>query len=1223
MVNKIMEKPKEKFNPLSKVNIFSYLTFGYVLELIKKGWKHDLNESDLYGLPKKCKSKFNGERAVKQWNKNPSLFKLLLSKFGLAYLLFCLAHVTWVEIRSIVRPYGMSKLIAYFDKKQQTISETQAFYCASLVIFIKFFSVFYTANINVFELKYLLRLKTSLQSLLYEKLLKLSSNSILETSSGNLITVMTKDIYSIETNLWVFKEFVIFFVQTTTVFYLLYSRIGVTAFVAVGMFAVALPVQGFLCKLVTKLRLTVGKHSDERLQITQEALTAIRVIKMYTWERFFIGKISKERSKELSALLKMFFVHFLIVIIGIFLSGIVFLALILTYTALGYDTNTELIFYIDSLFGELTLAMGIMIPINMSRTAELIASLKRINKVFQCQEISKIEKIYKDALIDINNVSVEIKNQKVLDDVSLKISKPGLHVITGVVGSGKSSIFKVIIGLHNLSEGYCKLGGTISFAAQEPWLFPSSIKNNILFGEKYDKARYEEVLKICGLDYDLAFMQNGDETIVAEAGLNLSKGQQARVNLARCIYKDSDIYLLDDPLTALDANVQDVIFEQCILKFLKEKICILISQNPKHIENAENIFTLSHGKLVGDTNIIPAPTPDIGEEQKEPVQVSEAKKQSEAAKSSHEDDQYTNDDLFAEKNNTGKVGADVYKSYMRFGGGICFVVFIILLYTGSQVAHFTSEKLKAKWVDVQANDGSTMLPILGGPYKKQDLLLFTTFTTVFSSLYNLVTLYSLLRFCRNASYNVHKLMVSRITTAVMTFFDTNYLGNVVNRFSYDLNILDERLPMMFLHLFRAAFYCLGILVLIATVNWVFLFPSIIFISLVVTLRILYINTGRNLKRLEAATRSPLVGHINATLDGLSTIRAFDAEKRLTNEFYRHQDLYSSAVFTMRLSHTALIFYMGALSATFSTIIMAKFLFFPDDTSAGNVGLALTNIIRLSDMILWGINEWIEIETNMTSVERCLEYTKVKQEDDSGKTPKDWPTEGGVIYKQVELKYGDNKIPVLKNINFTIKPKHNIGIVGRTGAGKSSIISTLFRLYEYGGNIEIDGVDIKTISLSCLRKNIAIIPQDPILFSGTLRENIDPYKEHADDKIWSLLNQLSIENIQTLDSTVANFSAGQKQLICMARAALNNCRIIVLDEITANMDTENDNLIHSLVEKIFKNCTILTIAHRLNFILSCDMVIVMENGQIVEFDEPKTLLENEKSLFAKICDKASS
>ncbi|CAG9859523.1 unnamed protein product [Phyllotreta striolata] len=1218
-----MEKVEEKRSPLEKSNVFSLLTFGYVLGLLRKGWKRDLDEEDLYALPKKCKSKYYGYQAIQQWKKTPTPFKFLLHKLGKVYLMFCFAHLTWTEFRSFLRPYGISRLITYFDKNQTTITETEAYYCASIVIFTKFFQFFFISHMLVLELKFLIQLRVSLQTLLYDKILRFSSTSLANSNSGNLITILTKDIHCIESNLWIFKDFAIFTVQSVTIFYLIWSKVGLAAFSAVVVYCIALPVQGYLCTRIAKLKLKVCKNSDDRLQLTQEVLSAIRVVKMYTWEKFYIRKITDSRRKEVAALLKMLLLHFVLVVIGLFVSGVTFLVLILTYIWLGNDTNTELIYYVLSLFGELTMAMGIMIPMNMSRTAEFAASLKRIGRVLAADELAKVKNIYSEAGIDVSNVAVRIEDKTILEEVSMKIARPGLHVVTGSVGTGKSSIFHVLIGLTNYQEGHCKIGGSISYAAQEPWLFPSSIKNNILFGEKFNKERYERVLKVCALDYDLSYLQNGDETLVAEGGLNLSKGQQARINLARCVYKQSDIYLLDDPLTALDGSVQDYIFNECLLKLLRGKIVVLVSQNDKHLKEADDVFTLKAGKLVcDDRSKLKSEDGDkrddsIGNNVEKSVSIE--KEILEKAALVANEKRYTNENLFRETQQTGTVELDVYKSYIKFGGGYLFLAGILLLNGTSQGTHILNEKLFAKWVDVQninitSENGSLKMTYLN----------YYSISLIGSSIVTFITLYTLLRFARNASLAVHTAMISRIITAMMTFFDSHYLGNVVNRFSYDLNIVDEKLPLIFLHLFRAIFGCLGIIVIIITVNWIFVFPSAIFLTLILLLRFFYINTGRNLKRKEAITRSPLVAHLNCTVDGLSTIRAFDAEKRMADEFYRHQDLYSSAIFTMRVTQAAFTFYMGALSATFTTLIIAKYLFFKEETTAGNVGLVLTNILRISDLISWGVNEWIELETNMTSVERCLEYTKVNQELQTGNKSKDWPKEGEIAFKQVQLKYGSDDVSILKNINFVVEPKQHVGLVGRTGAGKSSIISTLFRLYDFEGTIEIDGEDTKTISLDYLRNNIVVIPQDPVLFTGTLRENLDPDRRHSDEEIWSILKKLLIEgSVKSLDAPVPSFSAGEKQLLCMGRAALRKCKIVVLDEITANMDAENDELIHSLVEQVFDGCTILMVAHRLNFILGCDRVIVMDKGEIVEFDEPKRLLQDGSSVFSRICDKAKS
>ncbi|KAG5877620.1 hypothetical protein JTB14_029398 [Gonioctena quinquepunctata] len=490
-----------------------------------------------------------------------------------------------------------------------------------------------------------------------------------------------------------------------------------------------------------------------------------------------------------------------------------------------------------------------------------------------------------------------------------------------------------------------------------------------------------------------------------------------------------------------------------------------------------------------------------------------------------------------------------------------------------------------------------------------------------STVLSLIKTYTIFSFCKNACINIHKAMIKSIIQAVMFFFDTHMIGNVLNRFSQDLSNIDESLLFIFMDTLRLLFTIIGIVVLISIVNTYFLIFAVICLLIMVLLRQLYIPAGRSLKRLEAATRSPMVGHLNASLEGLTTIRAYKAQGKLIEEYDRHQDVFTSANYTSVACMEAFGFAMDLICSILVTLVVAIFLFNDTGSSAGDVGLALTQVFMLSRQIQWGVRTWAQLENLMTSVERLLEYTNIPSESQDGSKVENWPSKGAITYENVSLTYNKSET-VLKNLCFKIEPQEKIGIVGRTGAGKSSIISSIFRLYDVDGKILIDDVGISTLSLKFLRKSLAIIPQDPVLFSGTIRTNLDPFEEFKDEALWQALEEVNVKTIiSSLDLEVSNggcnFSSGQKQLVCLARAILRKAKIVILDEATANMDHETDVLLHDTIKKCFGACTVLTIAHRLHSILECDKVMVMDRGRIIEFDKPRKLLENEEGTFYKM------
>ncbi|XP_028139569.2 ATP-binding cassette sub-family C member 4-like isoform X1 [Diabrotica virgifera virgifera] len=1255
------EQKKRKRNPRETANIFSLLSFAYTVSLFKKAYKNnDLEEDDLYDVLKACSSAKCGDKLERQWiienkakkERNPSIYRLMWARFGKRYILIGCIHLCWKIFNSIVDPWALSKLVSFFKPGQTAITKNEAYYYAALVLILHLVYTIYIHNYVIWVQQLGVEVKTAFSSLLYRKALKLTPSSVSEITLGNIVTLITKDVYSFQQSVWIVNDLWIAIVQTCVICFLLYAKIGVISFVGIGVILSVLPLQILLGRYVSILRLSAEKKTDQRLQTIQETLSSIRIIKMYKWEEYFREKINQSRLAEINRMLLAFYLKIVIVILGVLFSKVGFYVLIISCIWMGYPIEAELVFYLLSIFKDLKHSLGVIIPYGIGRGAELYSAIIRINKVIKGEELPP--KIGSDAptaspVIEVKDATVHIKDKCILKDVTLSINSSSLLLVTGKVGSGKSSLLKMLLQDYPVTDGHLLTFGRISYASQDPWLFPSSIKQNILFGEKYNETRYKEVIKVCALEYDLSLFEKGDETIVTDKGLNLSKGQQARVNLARAIYKESEIYLLDDSLTALDAHVQDYIFNECIKSYLKDKICILVSQTANHIQEADIVIIMNEGlikyngkpteKVIKQIEEIVVEDDDL---EKEVLEENEPKMNGDAKqKQLFETEQNgVKANVYSEVNKKGEVDFDVYKKYFKFGGGFLLITLNVVLFGLAQGTDSYADKLLTKWVDekqvvLDIQKNITELN-LASSQQTEDLIEAEATEKFTIRLYSIMILattllallksYTIFDFCRRASINIHKAMVTCITYAVMAFFDTHFIGNVLNRFSQDMTNIDEHILNIFSECIRVTFAVAGIVFLISFVNPYFLIFALVFFSSLILIRKLYLPAGRSLKRLEAATRSPMIGHLNASLEGLTTIRAYKAQGILTREYDRHQDVFTSAHYTALCSMRAFGFIMDFLCSIFIILVVFTFIFFDTGTSAGNVGLTLTQIFMLAGLVQWGVRTWADLENLMTSVERLLEYTEIPSEPKEGSEMENWPKQGAIVYENVSLTY-NNSETVLKNLNFKVEPNEKIGICGRTGAGKSSIISTIFRLYEPEGKIIIDGVNIQTLSLTFLRKKLAIIPQDPILFTGTIRSNLDPMNEFKDEELWKVIEEVNMKElvpslgVKITNSGGSNFSSGEKQLICLARAILRKTKIIVLDEATANMDHETDILLHNTIKRNFTGCTLLTIAHRLHSILECDKVMVLDKGQIKEFDTPMNLLKNSAGIFYKMVEQA--
>ncbi|KAG7234391.1 hypothetical protein INR49_004820 [Caranx melampygus] len=501
----------------------------------------------------------------------------------------------------------------------------------------------------------------------------------------------------------------------------------------------------------------------------------------------------------------------------------------------------------------------------------------------------------------------------------------------------------------------------------------------------------------------------------------------------------------------------------------------------------------------------------------------------------------------------------------------------------------------------------------------------TAVAVVFGYARSLVIFHGLVR----AAQTLHNSMFRAVLRTPVVFFDVNPIGRILNRFSKDISQMDSMLPMTFVDFYQLFLQNLGVVAVAASVIPLMLIPLIPLLFVFLYLRRFYLSTSRDVKRLESTTRSPVFSHLSSSLQGLWTIRAFRAEERLKRDFDAHQDLHSEAWFLFLMTSRWFALRLDSICSIFITLATFGCILLREGLDAGEVGLVLTYAVTLIGNFQWTVRQSAEVENMMTSVERVVEYTELKSEapwETQKRPPSDWPSRGLVSYNQVNFSYSDDGPLVLRDISATFHPNEKVGIVGRTGAGKSSLVSALFRLAEPQGEIYIDGVLTSEIGLHDLRQKISIIPQDPVLFTDTVRKNLDPFSQHTDEDLWRALEEVQLKSVveelpgkleTVLAESGSNFSVGQRQLVCLARAILRKNRILVIDEATANVDPRTDELIQKTIRDKFRECTVLTIAHRLNTIIDSDRILVLHGGTIQELDRPFTLLQNKDSALHKM------
>jgi ABC-type multidrug transport system fused ATPase/permease subunit len=903
-------------------------------------------------------------------------------------------------------------------------------------------------------------------------------------------------------------------------------------------------------------------------------------------------------------------------------------------------------------------------------------------------------------------------NSFTLRNLSIDFPVGGLSVVAGPTGAGKTSLILALLGeMERLSGQACLpiepnqvdlqtgLVHKVAYAAQTAWLLNATIRDNILFGEPYDEERYEQVIRGCALAKDLENLEGGDLTEIGEKGINLSGGQKQRISLARACYSRAAYVLLDDPLSAVDAPTARFLLHKSLLGLLKGRTVILVS-HATHlvVPFADHVVVMKNGEV----SCQGAPKDLTNDESAEGIYGLSL------TQDAFDDEKEGENDLKKgvvtlagegttlvqdEEKASGSVRFSIYKAYFAAAGGLFYLVFFFASFILIPASKFAADWWLKVWTDQNARHASSFFALFFGTngvaqeHRISEIQLRNFFhrtaytarsSTSFSiqqndHLHNDAIFYIgvyaafglgviiaaniqtivLLVGSRFASQNLHARLLDAILYSPLRFFEVTPIGRILNRFSKDIESVDSDVIEMCRHFIDQIILGTTIITVIGTVAPIFLLV-VPFISIIYGyIAHIYLTSSRELKRLESTTRSPLYAQFSETLSGVSTLRAYGAENRFAKMNRQKIDENHKPFFFMWAANRWLCLRTDIISS-FVVFLAATVVVF-GGVDAGWAAVTITYSLEFTTAILWAVRSHAEMEMSMNCVERIQEYIQIEQEApaviEGSRPDPEWPHEGTVQVKELSIRYAPDLPDVLKKVSFNILPNEKVAVVGRTGAGKSTLSLAFFRIIPLsGGSITIDGVDISTIGLFDLRSKLTIIPQDPVLFNGSLRSNLDPLDQHSDDKLWEALKRVHfmesmqqpqvLENSQgcdtnsattesgsgscSLDMPVAengsNFSQGQRQLLCLARSLLQGNKIIFLDEATASVDNETDARIQQTIRSEFASSTIVCIAHRLRTIIDYDKVLVLEKGEVAEFGTPIDLIENSPvGTFRSMCE----
>ncbi len=1252
----------------------------------------------------------------------------------------------------------------------------------------------------------------ALSTAVYRKSLRLSPSARQSVTTGEMTNYMQLDAQHVATFIGYFHPLWDSSLQIIGYSFLLHRLLGPSAFVGIAIMTCLIPFNAMVFQRLAKYRMEILGQTDARIRVMNEMLHGIRAIKFYNWEETFEDRVNDLHETELRVLRNTISLRSFVVAIFNTVPLLVICLSLVTYSYLGNTLHPSTVFAAIALFGELRFPLYFL-PVTLASLVESIPSIDRLSAFLVAEEVipyvqrqNNVPHHYSD------DVSISIESgvftwtqappiypasQKAkessegesgsartplvntpvhtpcLHGIQLEVKKGELVAIVGEVGTGKSSLISALLGEIRRVAGRVYVNGSVTYVPQRPWIPNDTVRGNVLFGNDYKKDRYREALSAACLDHDLELLEFGDMMEIGEQGVNLSGGQKQRLSIARALYKGADIYLLDDPLSALDPQVGQEVFDRCIcgtmardgatrvlvtnqLQYLPLVDRVIVMGKLKGVEggtvidqgtyeelqarshnllgavNSESVqavvekascgtettseLPVAHSYIQGiekssettpyglggpplESSITDEPTTFVGVNDAVP---SSSTPQSDVRSSSSTEKGVVEQLKMGEQESavtsttpllhhlcsvptntnrnsteavrgvkaipsssskikalgesgtasaskgilmskeyraTSAVPLSTYISYLRAAGRPLQLLALCTSFLIGNLAVQLQQWVVSFWTSDPNYVSYTQL------FYVSSLIGFTIIVVIFTQLSTISTWLLGIK----AARNMHRNMLHRVLHAPVSYFDTNPIGRIVQRFSKDTNAIDQELPgliCMTVDAFVHMIACLG--------SISFAVPA--FTTLIAPLSYLYIRianysrpASRDLQQLVSVTRSPIYAHFGETLGGLTAIRAFGQSRRFISTNEDLQNKHIAAFLSKKAADRWLsvrLELLGSMAVLISGLLSVRAAKRASSVAASLAGISLTNALMVTGLFNWVLRLYMDTESLMTGVERVLHTsTKTPQEalqrvyapkreqsldlpectDDAVLQQTSWPWEGGIEFRGVNMRYRPDVSLSLKGVDLAIKPGEKVGVVGRTGSGKTSLLQVLFRMVEpEAGTVLLDGVDCSRVGLSTLRSSLTIIPQDPVLFSGTLRSNLDPYRSFSDEEVINALKSAKLDpqlcSQSGLMSQVMehglNFSAGQRQLICLARALLKKkrARVLVLDEATSSIDIGTDELIQSVIAQSFQNTTVITIAHRQNTILNSDRVLVMDNGRVAEFGSPQELLKNPQSLY---------